>query len=211
MLAAALARACVVGALLSRAHRMLLHAAQRGYEARLGASRRDTAAAALADVLRRNPSHPGALHYTVHLFDTPRWAETPAAHRAAARYGSQLPTIPHAVHMVSHLQLRAGDWAAAAEANELAQACAAQLQALDSMASDDDDDDDDEEEEGEPGKQAGKRVPGAGHAVRLDWHNHEFLHYVLLQVAFACCGVLLQLLLPPPPPSPPPPPRALPP
>jgi hypothetical protein len=100
---------------------------QRHYEDRV-APHFSRAASILAAVLHRNPMHPGALHYTVHLYDTPAKAADPLAERAARRYTRI--HLPHAVHMQSHLHLRLGRWADAVAANERAISLSSELTAL---------------------------------------------------------------------------------
>ena len=102
---------------------------QRGYAARVAPVFAE-AAGTLAAVLAAHPAHPGALHYTIHLFDTPRRAGDAQAQRAAGLYGRDLPAVPHAIHMASHLHLRLGKWAEAASANEVAWSSSCQLLSL---------------------------------------------------------------------------------
>lgn len=66
-------------------------------------------AGALAmEVTAHNPDHPGALHYTIHAFDTPELA--PLALPAARRYAEVAPAAPHARHMPAHIFARLGMW-----------------------------------------------------------------------------------------------------
>jgi tetratricopeptide (TPR) repeat protein len=68
----------------------------------------DRAAALLQDVLRRNPDHPGAMHYLIHADDVPgRERESPEVVR---RYETVAPRNPHALHMPTHIYTRLGEW-----------------------------------------------------------------------------------------------------
>jgi tetratricopeptide (TPR) repeat protein len=70
---------------------------------------------ALERVIARQPDHPGAHHYYIHVMeasDTPERAEA-----SADRLGSLMPAAGHVVHMPAHIYLRVGRYADAAEAN----------------------------------------------------------------------------------------------
>lgn len=68
----------------------------------------DRAAEILLQVYRKNPNHPGAMHYLVHANDVPgRERELLAITR---RYDSIAPNNPHAIHMPTHIYTRLGDW-----------------------------------------------------------------------------------------------------
>lgn len=72
----------------------------------------------LETVLARDPNHPGANHYYVHATEG-----SPNPERAlpsAARLKTLVPAAGHLVHMPSHVYMRTGDFAAAAEANAVA-------------------------------------------------------------------------------------------
>lgn len=71
--------------------------------------------ATLESVLRRNPDHPGANHYYIHAIEASPHPERGLA--AANRLGPLAPAAGHLVHMPSHIYMRVGDYAAAAEAN----------------------------------------------------------------------------------------------
>jgi predicted hotdog family 3-hydroxylacyl-ACP dehydratase len=54
------------------------------------------------------PDHPGAAHYIIHGYDYP-----PLAHLAlpaARRYAQFAPSVPHALHMPSHIYVLLGKW-----------------------------------------------------------------------------------------------------
>ena len=71
--------------------------------------------AVLESVLRRNPNHPGAIHYYIHAVEA-----SPNPDRALA-YAPKLPKLMpaagHLVHMPAHIYARMGDYEAAAQSN----------------------------------------------------------------------------------------------
>jgi tetratricopeptide (TPR) repeat protein len=72
----------------------------------------------LGMVLARNPSHPGALHYWIHLWeptDTPERAEA-----EADRLLTLMPGAGHIVHMPAHIYMRVGRHLDVVRANQLA-------------------------------------------------------------------------------------------
>ena len=90
------------------------------YWTRAGRSYAETHAiiAALEGVLARNPNHPGALHYSIHLWEasgTPEKAEA-----AADRLLPLAPAAGHLVHMPGHIYQRVGRYGDAVQANQLA-------------------------------------------------------------------------------------------
>ena len=82
------------------------------------------AAALLEPIFRAHPRHPGAAHYIIHSFDVPALA--PRALEAARSYAKIAPSVPHALHMPSHIFTRLGLWQESIESN-LASAAAAKL------------------------------------------------------------------------------------
>jgi tetratricopeptide (TPR) repeat protein len=69
-------------------------------------------------VLRRHPTHPGALHMYIHLMEptaTPERAE-----QAADTLLTLMPAAGHMVHMPSHIYQRVGRYADAMKSNQLA-------------------------------------------------------------------------------------------
>ena len=79
-------------------------------------SRMNVKAAALAmDVFKRNPNHPGAVHYIIHAFDDPIHA--PLALEAAKVYAKIVPAVSHAVHMPTHIFIQHGMWNEVANQN----------------------------------------------------------------------------------------------
>jgi tetratricopeptide (TPR) repeat protein len=72
----------------------------------------------LEQVIARNPNHPGALHYWVHLWeptDTPERAEA-----EADRLLNVMPGAGHMVHMPAHIYMRVGRHADVVKSNQLA-------------------------------------------------------------------------------------------
>jgi tetratricopeptide (TPR) repeat protein len=74
----------------------------------------------LESVLKRNPDHPGAIHYYIHTVEA-----SPQPERAvpfADRLGKLTPGAGHLVHMPSHIYIRVGRYHDAAESNAKAAA-----------------------------------------------------------------------------------------
>jgi pimeloyl-ACP methyl ester carboxylesterase len=71
--------------------------------------------AVLENVLRRYPNHTGANHYYIHAVEASNNAER--ALPSAARLGKIAPKAGHLVHMPSHIYIRTGDYAEAAQSN----------------------------------------------------------------------------------------------
>ena len=68
----------------------------------------DKAAAILLGVYEEEPTHPGAIHYTIHANDIDgREAESLHVIRS---YGDIAPSVPHALHMPTHIFVRLGAW-----------------------------------------------------------------------------------------------------
>jgi tetratricopeptide (TPR) repeat protein len=66
-------------------------------------------AGALAEeIYRRNPRHPGALHYIIHAFDDP--VHAPLGLFAAREYSNIAVDADHAQHMTTHIFLALGMW-----------------------------------------------------------------------------------------------------
>ena len=73
-------------------------------------------AGALAlDVFKRNPNHPGAVHYVIHSFDDP--VHAPLALDAAHVYAKIVPAVSHAIHMPTHIFIQHGMWNEVAHQN----------------------------------------------------------------------------------------------
>jgi tetratricopeptide (TPR) repeat protein len=73
------------------------------------------AAALLEKLWQKNPNHPGVIHYLIHSYDYPAFAERGLA--AARSYSSIAPWVPHALHMPSHIFTRLGMWEESIAAN----------------------------------------------------------------------------------------------
>lgn len=74
--------------------------------------------ATLEAVLKKDPLHPGALHYYIHAVEastTPERAEA-----VADRLETQMPNAGHIVHMPAHIYFRVGRYEDAVKVNELA-------------------------------------------------------------------------------------------
>ncbi len=72
----------------------------------------------LERVLELRPDHPGALHYYIHAVEASQHPEL--AEGAADRLVRLVPGSGHLTHMPSHIYVRVGRYADAADANELA-------------------------------------------------------------------------------------------
>ena len=71
----------------------------------------------LESVMERNPQHPGALHFYIHLMEATRPA---LAEPAADRLLTLMPAAGHIVHMPSHIYYRVGRYQDAVRSNQLA-------------------------------------------------------------------------------------------
>jgi tetratricopeptide (TPR) repeat protein len=74
--------------------------------------------AALDRVIQRNPKHPGALHYWIHV-----WEPTKTPEKAEAAADALLPLVPgagHVVHMPAHIYQRVGRYADVVKSNQMA-------------------------------------------------------------------------------------------
>lgn len=78
------------------------------------------AVAALEDVLKQQPAHPGANHFYIHALEA---SDDPArALQSAKRLESLMPGAGHLVHMPSHIYARTGRYAESLERNKIAAA-----------------------------------------------------------------------------------------
>lgn len=73
------------------------------------------AAGILENIFQRNPNHPGVAHYLIHSYDAPAIADKGMP--AARRYAGIAPSVPHALHMPSHIFTRVGAWQESIETN----------------------------------------------------------------------------------------------
>ncbi len=76
----------------------------------------DRAEALLKNVYAVDPTHPGILHYLIHVNDDPIHAEQGLP--AARAYATSAAAVPHAQHMPSHIFTRLGLWSESALTNE---------------------------------------------------------------------------------------------
>jgi hypothetical protein len=65
-------------------------------------------AAILEDLLKQRPEHPGLLHYLLHAYDNPVYANK--AIEITKTYEAVSPDAAHALHMPSHIHVRLGNW-----------------------------------------------------------------------------------------------------
>ncbi len=69
----------------------------------------------LENLLSENPDHPGIYHYIIHNYDYPELASL--ALPAARKYSKIAPSLPHVLHMPSHIFTRLGLWQESIESN----------------------------------------------------------------------------------------------
>jgi tetratricopeptide (TPR) repeat protein len=74
------------------------------------------AAGILEKLWKQNANHPGVVHYLIHSYDYPQFAQH--ALTAAQTYASIAPWVPHALHMPSHIFTRLGMWDESIAANQ---------------------------------------------------------------------------------------------
>ena len=80
------------------------------------------AAALLEPVYKAQPDHPGVAHYLIHAYDSAELA--PRGLPAARAYSKIAPSVPHALHMPSHIYTRLGLWDDSIASNRAARAAA---------------------------------------------------------------------------------------
>lgn len=73
------------------------------------------AAAILEPLFKKYPKHPGVAHYLIHTYDYAELAEQGLP--AARAYETIAPSVPHALHMPSHIYSRLGMWKETVESN----------------------------------------------------------------------------------------------
>jgi hypothetical protein len=76
------------------------------------------AAEILDKVATEQPNHPGVAHYLIHSYDCAPLADRGLA--AARRYATIAPSVPHALHMPSHIFTRVGLWQESIDSNRAA-------------------------------------------------------------------------------------------
>lgn len=74
------------------------------------------AAGILEKLWKKNANHPGVVHYLIHAYDYPQFAQRGLA--AAQSYDEIAPWVPHALHMPSHIFTRLGMWDESIAANQ---------------------------------------------------------------------------------------------
>jgi tetratricopeptide (TPR) repeat protein len=73
------------------------------------------AAGMLEPLFKKYPNHPGVAHYLIHTYDYADLAEKGLP--SARAYGAIAPSVPHALHMPSHIYARVGMWREMVESN----------------------------------------------------------------------------------------------
>lgn len=73
------------------------------------------AAAILEPLFSKHPDHPGVAHYLIHTYDYAELAEKGLP--SARVYADIAPSVPHALHMPSHIYSRVGLWPEMVEGN----------------------------------------------------------------------------------------------
>lgn len=68
----------------------------------------DEAEDILRNIYEQEPTHPGAIHYTIHATDIDGRAENSLD--IVESYGEIAPDVPHALHMPTHIYVRLGSW-----------------------------------------------------------------------------------------------------
>lgn len=75
------------------------------------------AAGILEPMSKKYPNHPGVTHYLIHTYDYADLAEKGLP--AARAYASIAPSVPHALHMPSHIFSRLGLWQEMVDGNRI--------------------------------------------------------------------------------------------
>ena len=70
----------------------------------------------LEKLWKQNTNHPGVVHYLIHAYDYPQFAQRGLT--AAQMYDDIAPWVPHALHMPSHIFTRLGMWDESIAANQ---------------------------------------------------------------------------------------------
>lgn len=85
-------------------------------------ARQKAAADILEQIWTRSPEHPGVPHYLIHAYDSAELAQRGLP--AARAYSGIAPSVPHALHMPSHMFTRLGLWSDSINSNLAARAAA---------------------------------------------------------------------------------------
>jgi len=80
------------------------------------------AVALLEPLYASNPEHPGIVHYMIHAYDNAEMASQGV--KAASEYSKIAPSVPHALHMPSHIFTRLGMWNESVGSNQAARQAA---------------------------------------------------------------------------------------
>ena len=75
------------------------------------------AAAILEPLFKKYPNHPGVAHYLIHTYDYADLAEKGLP--SARAYAAIAPSVPHALHMPSHIFSRVGLWKEMVDGNRV--------------------------------------------------------------------------------------------
>jgi tetratricopeptide (TPR) repeat protein len=78
-------------------------------------SNQKKAAQILNEIFAEQPNHPGVAHYLIHSYDSAPLAALGLP--AAICYSKIAPSVPHALHMPSHIFTRLGKWQESVDAN----------------------------------------------------------------------------------------------
>ncbi len=76
----------------------------------------------LEKIFAEEPDHPGVAHYIIHSYDCPSLASR--ALPAARSYAQIAPSVPHALHMPSHIFTQLGLWQESIQSNRASAAAA---------------------------------------------------------------------------------------
>ena len=117
-------------------------------------SNQKKAAAILEKIFVEQPNHPGVAHYLIHSYDSAPLAEHGLP--AAICYAKIAPSVPHALHMPSHIFTRLGQWQDSIRSNRAAS---------------------------EAGQTYAAQQFGQGVAWAESLHALDYLTYALLQLA----------------------------
>ncbi len=90
------------------------------------------AAEVLLGIYEREPTHPGAIHYTIHANDVDTQAGESLG--VVRSYGDIAPEVPHALHMPTHIFVRLGEWPEVIEWNLKSAAAALRFPADDGIS-----------------------------------------------------------------------------
>jgi hypothetical protein len=111
----------------------------------------------LNTIFAERPNHPGVAHYLIHSYDSAPLAELGLP--AAICYSKIAPSVPHALHMPSHIFTRLGKWQDSVDANRASLAA---------------------------GQDYALRHYGAGVAWDQSLHAMDYLEYAYLHWAGPC-------------------------